>query len=217
MRKKGRKDTLAEPIRAGHTFPAESLTKPPARDTYKLGLTRFSIVRINQKSSQMPGTLHAPRAGRSARRASAYKTTAGRDLVILAAIPTTIFFRECSADPIVELESSRVQVSYEIREGNRAVPKLRHARLARAEGQDEREENSGGVIDAAGITAMIGMPGNRSTIPPPSSPRDARDGRDPRSPLPRQDIENYPGTMAYTRSRIAIRSRLLLIYAHNTH
>lgn len=81
-------------------------------------------------------------------------------------------------------------------------------------GRNEREEGSGGVIDAASITAMIGIPGNRSTI----SPRTARHPRRiPTPPVPRQDIENYPGTMAYTRSRIAIRSRLLLIYAHNTH
>lgn len=35
-------------------------------------------------------------------------------------------------------------------------------RANRGEGMSERR----GVIDAAGITAMIGMPGNRSTIPP---------------------------------------------------
>jgi len=52
-------------------------------------------------------------------------------------------------------------------------------------------------------------------LPPPSPLPPAPPRRI--APFPRQDIENYPGTMAYTRSRIAIRSRLLLIYAHNTH
>jgi hypothetical protein len=83
----------------------------------------------------------------------------------------------------------RIHPSREIRKISRPSSRPRAGHSARVEAKERARrksgadgrgtEDSGGVIDASSITAMIGMPGDRSTLPDPRIPRSTMPGVSP--------------------------------------